>query len=137
MKLLFRFVIISGVGWALDMTTFAALSQYFKMTVVRANFISSMVGVTYVWIFAIGKIFNRGNYINSIYLPVYWGYQLLSIIFYSAFLSFVLSVVVQFAAGKGIGITSNLIAKIIITIPNLLTNFIFMSILTKFMKTTK
>jgi len=134
MKLFLGFVLISGIGWLLDMLTYAALSQLIGVEPAYANFLSSMVGVTYVWIIALNRLFKRREYSKSIYLPIYWGYQGISILAYSALISVVASSSINFRIGEMLGVHSGLIAKIIITGPNLLTNFIFMTILTRFMK---
>ena len=134
MNLFLSFVLISGVGWLFDIASYTVLSQLLKMTPSYANFISSMVGVTYVWIVSLNRIFDRPEYGTSIYLPIYWGYQVISIFAYSVLISFVMVSDFSFKIGGMIGMPLTLVAKIIITIPNLLTNFIFMSFLTKFMK---
>ena len=134
MKLFLGFVLISGVGWLLDMASYAGLSQVLSVAPSYANFISSMVGVTYVWIVALNRLFDRREYGRSIYLPVYWGYQGASILAYSGLISIISVSAFNSKIGEMLGIPHPLAAKIIITAPNLLTNFIFMSILTKFMK---
>ncbi|WP_139364720.1 GtrA family protein [Pantoea eucalypti] len=134
MKLFLGFILISGIGWLLDMTTFTLLSKFFGTAPAYANFISSMVGVTYVWIVALNRLFKRREYSKSIYLPVYWGYQGISILIYSTLISIVAVSSFNFKISELLGIHSALVAKIIITVPNLLTNFLFMTILTRFMK---
>ena len=134
MKLFLGFVLISGVGWLLDMASYAGLSQFFAVAPFYANFLSSMVGVTYVWIIALNRLFDRREYGRSIYLPVYWGYQGASILTYSGLISIVAASAFNSKIGMLFGMHHALAAKIVITAPNLLTNFIFMLILTKFMK---
>ncbi|GLC97809.1 hypothetical protein Tamer19_72180 [Cupriavidus sp. TA19] len=134
MKVFLGFVLISGVGWLLDMVSYAALSQLVGVAPAYANFISSMVGVTYVWIIALNRLFDRREYGKSIYLPIYWGYQGASILAYSALISIVAASTINSKIGEILGVPHHLVAKIIITGPNLLTNFIFMTILTRFMK---
>lgn len=136
MKLFLGFVLISGVGWLLDMASYAVLSQLFAVSPSYANFISSMVGVTYVWIVALNRLFDRREYGQSIYLPIYWGYQGISILTYSAIISIVAASAINSKIGQISDMPSALVAKIIITGPNLITNFIFMSFLTKFMKSS-
>lgn len=134
MKLFLGFVLISGVGWVLDIASYAGLSQFFAITPSYSNFISSMVGVTYVWIVALNRIFDRREYRQSIYLPIYWGYQALSILVYSALIAIVAASDFNLKIGLMFHIPSTLVAKVIVTCPNLITNFIFMSFLTKTMK---
>lgn len=134
MKLFLGFVLISGMGWLLDMISYAALSQLFGMAPAYANFISSFVGVTYIWIIALNRLFDRREYGKSIYLPVYWGYQGASILAYSSLISIVSVSTINLKLSELFGLSFSLIAKITITAPNLFTNFIFMTILTRFMK---
>ena len=134
MKLFLGFVLISGVGWLLDMASYAGLSQLFTVPPAYANFISSMVGVTYVWIVALNRLFDQREYRRSVYLPIYWGYQGISILAYSALISIVAASAFNSKIGQIFEMPSALVAKLIITGPNLITNFIFMSFLTKFMK---
>lgn len=136
MKLFLGFVLISGVGWLLDMASYAGLSQLFTVPPAYANFISSMVGVTYVWIVALNRLFDQREYRRSIYLPIYWGYQGVSILAYSALISIVAASAFNSKIGQIFEMPSALVAKLIITGPNLITNFIFMSFLTKFMKSS-
>lgn len=134
MEKFFGFIYISGVGWLLDIASFAGLSQFFDMAPRYANFISSLVGVTYVWIVALNRLFDRSEFRKSIYLPIYWGYQALSILAYSALISVLATSAANHNIEEMCNIPFPIVAKIVITGPNLLTNFIFMSILTKLMK---
>lgn len=134
MKLFLDFVLISGVGWLLDFLSYTVLTQTMYFVPAHANFISSMIGVTYVWMVALNRLFNRGNYGKSIYLPIYWGYQTASIFGYSVLLSIAASTEFNVWLGQLLSLPIAVVAKILITPPNLLTNFIFMSFLAKFMK---
>ncbi len=134
MKLFLGFVLISCVGWMLDIIAYTVLVQYFEITPLYANFISSILGVTYVWMVALNKLFERQGYGKSIYLPIYWLYQSASIFNYSVFISIVATSTTNAKISELLGLPIMLMAKILITGPNLFTNFIFMTILTKFMK---
>lgn len=134
MKLFLGFVFISGIGWLLDIVSYAGLTQFLEMAPSHANVVSSMIGVTYVWIVAINRLFDRREYGKSIYLPVYWCYQGMSILAYSTLISIFSASVFNPKLGYVLGIPFAVMAKIIITVPNLLTNFIFMNILARLMK---
>lgn len=134
MKLFLGFILISGVGWLLDMASYVGLSQLFAAPPSYANFISSMVGVTYVWIIALNRLFDRREYSRSIYLPIYWCYQAISILAYSLLITIVAASASNLKIDQIFDTPSSLVAKVIITGPNLITNFIFMSFLTKLMK---
>lgn len=133
MTLFMGFVFISGVGWILDVGSYAGLSQIFEMPPLFASFVSAMIGVTYVWIIALNRLFERGKYSWSMHLYIYWSYQVASIVAYAAFESIVATSQVNLEIGKILAVEPTLVAKLIITSPNLLTNFIFMSFLTKLM----
>ena len=134
MKLFLGFVLISGVGWLLDIASYTALAQLLDVAPAYANFASSMVGVTYVWLVSLNKLFDRREYGASIYLPIYWGYQALSILVYSALIALVAESAINVQLSELLGISYVILAKIIITFPNLLTNFVFMFALTKCMQ---
>lgn len=136
MKVFFGFVLISGVGWVLDFFSFSVLTQIFEVSSSKANFISSMVGVTYVWFVALKRIFDQRCYSGSIYLLIYWGYQFVSIFLYSLLISIFATSELNFSLVKWFSIPNELTAKIALTAPNLFTNFIFMKFLTRFMKSS-
>lgn len=134
MKIFLGFVLISGVGWFLDLASYITLSQLFAVRPSYANFMSSLVGVTYVWIAALNRIFDRSDYGGSVYLIIYWSYQEISIFAYSELISTVTTSIFNLKLGQIFNIPSAVMAKIIITPPNLVTNFFFMYFLSKFMK---
>jgi putative flippase GtrA len=135
MKLFLGFVLVSGVGWMLDLLSYTGLNQVAGLPAGYANFISSMVGVTYVWMVALNRLFGKGDYGKSIFLPIYWGYQAASILGYSILISLVVAAEFNIWLGQLSHLPPAVIAKILLTAPNLMTNFVFMSFLTKFMKT--
>lgn len=136
MKVFFGFVLISGVGWLLDFSSYTALTQLLGLASSKANFISSMVGVTYVWIVAVGRLFRRKNDGVPIYLMIYWAYQAVSISGYSLLIAAIAASAANLWMSSLLGAPAALVAKIILTPINLLTNFVFMSFLTRFMKTS-
>lgn len=136
MKVFIGFVLISGVGWLLDFSSFTAMTQLFGIAYSKANFVSSMIGVTYVWIVALGRLFRRKNEGFPLYLMIYWAYQAASISLYSLLISLIAKSSPNLQMSLLLGVPVALVAKIILTPVNLLTNFVFMSFLTKFMKTS-
>jgi putative flippase GtrA len=133
MKLFLGFVMVSGVGWLLDLLSYTGLTQIAGVPAGYANFISSMVGVTYVWIVALSRLFGKGNFGKSIFLPIYWAYQAVSILAYSILIAFAVTAELSAWLSQLSHLPPALIAKILLTAPNLITNFVFMSFLTKFM----
>ncbi|MCQ2031180.1 hypothetical protein [Stutzerimonas zhaodongensis] len=134
MKKFIGFLVISGVGWMLDFSSYVAMTQLAGFAPAKANFISSMFGVTYVWMVALNKLFDRGGYEKSIFLPVYWGYQVVSIFGYSILVSFIAVSIFNIWLSQVLGVPVEVVAKILLTPPNLITNFIFMNLLVKFMR---
>lgn len=135
MALFLAFVFVSGLGWVLDMVSYAGLTQAAGLPVGYANFISSMIGVTYVWVVALKRLFGKGAYGRSIFLPIYWSYQALSILGYSFLIPLVLAAEFNVWLSQLARVPPALAAKILLTAPNLVTNFLFMRFLTKFMQT--
>lgn len=134
MKIFLGFVLISGTGWILDFLSFSVLTQFFDVSPAKANSVSSMIGVTYVWFVALKRVFDRGKYGGSRYLLIYWGYQFISISLYSLLISIFATSELNYVLVDRFAIPSDLASKIVLTAPNLLTNFVFMKFLTRFMK---
>jgi len=134
MKVFLRFVLVSGTGWVLDFLSYTALTQLAGLAPAYTNVISSMVGVTYVWMVALNRVFDKGEFGKSLFLPVYWGYQFVSISCYSLLIAAAVALDLNAWIARLSGVPVAVVAKIVLTPPNLLTNFIFMSFLTKFMK---
>jgi putative flippase GtrA len=129
------FVLISGVGWLLDLITFSFTTQAFDIPTSLANFLSSLLGVTYVWMIALRRVFNKPNFGFSRYLFIYWTYQLFSIFIYSILISIAVDTELVHTSDIILHTPSEITAKLLLTAPNLLTNFIFMKFLTIFMNT--
>lgn len=130
------FVLLSGLGWLCDMLSFTALVRLAGMSPFGANVISSYVGVTFVWFTAVGTLFRHdgngsagGARHGGRYLLIYWCYQFLSIMAYSQLLHLAATTL---AAGAGsVAGHSAIIAKLLVTPVNLVTNFLFMKVLTR------
>ncbi|UVL98196.1 MULTISPECIES: GtrA family protein [Pseudomonas] len=137
MKLFLGFLLVSGVGWILDLLSYTTLTQAFDVSPAFANFASSMVGVTYVWLIALNRVFKRGGHGKYIFLPIYWTYQAVSILGYSMLISIVVVKLVDFGIDQvlPLPLPAAVLAKLMVTPVNLLTNFLFMTVLTKFMST--
>lgn len=132
---LLTFILISGLGWMLDLGVFISFVKLFNFSTFFSNFISSYIGVTFVWFISIRSIFHglRADKIN--FLTLYWVYQFVSIIAYSSILYKGLLIIKSFGF-----IDADIYIKILITPINLLTNYLFMLFLNKFIlkfKTSK
>lgn len=135
MALFLAFVLVSGLGWVLDMVSYTGLTQAAGLSVGYANFISSMVGVTYVWVVALKRLFGKGAYARTVFLPIYWSYQAVSILGYSLLIPLVFAAEFNVWLSQLSHVPPAVAAKVLLTAPNLITNFLFMSFLTKLMRT--
>jgi putative flippase GtrA len=134
MKLFIAFVVLSGVGWLCDFVTFTLLVKLFEVHSFEANFVSSYVGITFVWFVSLKMVFKRSGKGRSTFLVVYWGFQFVSILTYSQLLHMVADAIPSVIQLEQVSQNSGIAAKIVITPFNLVTNFIFMKFLTRFMR---
>lgn len=128
------FAFIAGMGWILDFACFTSLVKGSSLSPVLANIISSYVGVTFVWFMSLNAVFKASGSKNHYFLILYWAFQFLSISFYSA----IIHQLARLMSGIDLLALSTpdslVVAKIMATPFNLLTNFVFMKTLTRFMK---
>lgn len=127
------FAALSGVGWLLDVVSYAMLVEVLGGKPFVSNFISSYVGVTFVWFASLKRVFGR-NGAGGRLLVAYWGFQLLSILGYSHTLQLLVGAVVSLNLLTQFGGSGEMAAKLLITPFNLVTNFLFMKFLTRFMQ---
>lgn len=111
-----------------------AMVFLFNLNVGAANFISSFVAVTFVWFIALRVVFTNKYKGNSFFLVMYWGWQFVSILFYSYLISQFVNIAHFIELSKLLHIEWQALAKVIITPFNLITNFLFMFYLTRFME---
>lgn len=137
LKTFLRFAFLSGLGWICDFVTFTILVTAFATQPSIANFCSSYVGVTFVYLTSLRLIFNKRDSRRGVFLGIYWLYQFISILAYSIMLSILVSSLSNFGIYDLIKINSGITGKIIITPVNLFTNFLFMKLLTQYMDEAK
>jgi|GEM_PF-1895376 len=128
------FGIFSGIGWLLDFATFVILLRWLSFPEFAANFVSSYVGITFVWFATLGAIFKHRQGRSGGFLLVYWGFQFVSIVIYSQVLQMIANSASNFTQLTFVAGNSGVAAKLLVTPINLITNFIFMSFLTNYMK---
>lgn len=128
------FALLSGVGWLLDFMTFTALVKLGGVAPFAANVASSYVGVTFVWFASLRSVFGRTGGARGRFLAIYWGYQLASILLYSQLLYLLAQALPPTALWVALAGGAGVAAKIIVTPFNLMTNFVFMKFLTRFMR---
>ena len=134
MKLFITFVLLSGIGWLCDFVTFTLLVKLFDVHSFKANFVSSYVGVTFVWFTSLKRVFKFSGKGRNTFLLVYWSFQFVSILIYSQLLHIAVHVIPSVFQLADFSQNPEIVAKIVVTPFNLLTNFIFMKFLTHFMR---
>lgn len=134
MKLFLRFAGLSGLGWLCDFLAFVMLVKLVEAPNFIANFLSSYVGVTFVWVTSLKVVFKRSDNRGRTFLALYWSFQFVSIMAYSQLLHIVASAVPNIDQLELFNVSSGIAAKIIVTPFNLVTNFLFMKFLTRFMR---
>jgi putative flippase GtrA len=126
----FSFTAVSGIGWFFDLLIYYFLSIYFRLDASLSNFISSYIGITFVWFFSLKLIFKKEDSSQST-IWKYWIYQFFSIFLYSYLLRLVFIYLVSFDITY---FEKKLFAKLLVTPLNLATNFLFISFLVKSIK---
>ena len=126
------FAFFSGIGWLLDFFVFSLMEKVFEFSDFWSNFVSSYVGVSFVWFGSLKAVFNQESKGNFNFLIIYWVYQLISILFYSMILHTAAQSIEGMLTSTLLHANSGILAKIIITPFNLLTNFLFMKLLMYF-----
>lgn len=134
MKTFIHFAFLSGLGWMCDFCTYAVLVEYIGLSGPKSNFISSYVGLTFVWFTSLKAVFNRRHTGSSIFLTAYWVYQFFSILLYSSLLTALITMVNWSSFPSHVAEHPDLSGKFIITPFNLFTNYLFMAILTRYMQ---
>ena len=121
-----KFIGLSGIGWILDFMTFTVFG-FFSKNVTLNNFISSWVGVTFVFIFATRKVFQNNSKIplKMKYL-IYLAYQCLLIYLISKLLGYVNAWIVKSIAIEFVIKLAPTISEIFVTPITMILNFIVM-----------
>lgn len=79
LKQIVSFVLVSGIGWILDFSTYYVLTHFFNFSVMYANMISAIPALTYVFSMSSKKIFkNEQSKLNiKTKYFIYFVYQLI------------------------------------------------------------
>ena len=121
-----RLVGLSGIGWLLDFCVFAILGNV-SSNVIANNFLSSWMGVTFVFLFATRKVFRNNSRISLKWkYAIYLLYQLILIALVSQLLGFVNGLLLDYVHISLIEQFSGIAAKILVTPITMLLNFIVM-----------
>lgn len=123
-----RFLFTSGIGFILDFIAYTLLTQLLDFSVLKANFLSSLIGATFVFIVSTHKIFESSNSQVSIYLKyvAYILYQLLLIYLVSLLGEAINTFIIGHISFRLIVRFSKLICKVLITPITMTCNFFVM-----------
>lgn len=122
------FILVSGIGWIFDFTTYLILTNIFNMNVTISNMISAIPALTYVFAMSSKKIFKNDNSkltLRTKYI-IYFVYQIILVstvsfiagIMYDYFLkSITISLIIKYL---------KVFIKILITPVTMLLNFVIM-----------
>ena len=122
-----KFVGISGVGWVLDFCTYMALSKLLLCDLTTSNFISSWVGVTFVFFFATKKVFQQSGKVSiRIKYLIYLAYQCVLIFLISKLLAVINNAILIYCRVDLILHFSSVIAKIAVTPITMCLNYLVM-----------
>lgn len=126
----FKFLGISGIGWLMDFTAFNLLHLAIENVMV-CNMISSLLGVTFVFIASTRKTFiQKEDGIKLKYkFIIYVIYQILLILVMSKILSVINSLLLNFLAETSFEKFSAMASKILVTPITMTLNFIVMKLL--------
>ncbi len=126
LKQAIRFVGVSGIGWLLDFIVYTLLGIWFPHPEIN-NMISSMVGVTFVFIFSTKKIFHNDSKLSLKWkYVIYVVYQLILIFLISKLLGLVNGWILQYVTWGLILRFSTIVAKIVVTPITMVVNFFVM-----------
>ncbi len=121
-----KFVGISGIGWLMDFAIFNVLTLFYS-NVSLNNFISSTVGVTFVFLFATRKVFENNSKISLVWkYVIYIVYQFLLILLASKVLAIINTFIIANITVGTIVRFSAVLSKIIITPFTMVLNFFVM-----------
>ena len=121
-----KFFGVSVLGWIIDFSIYNLLIFLFDINIVLINIISSLIGVTFIFIFSTRKIFiNNGKIDIRFKYIIYIFYQVVLILFVSRLLPILKDFLLSFD-NSVITNYSNAIAKVMVTPITASVNFIVM-----------
>ncbi len=121
-----KFLGVSGIGWIFDFCIYNSLKN-FSDNIIINNIISSLIGMTFVFIFATKRIFKNDSKISLRYkYIIYFIYQIVLIFFISELLGKIDQFIVDNIAVVFIIKFSAALSKVIVTPITMLINFVVM-----------
>ena len=122
------FILVSGIGWIFDFTTYLILTNIFDLKVMISNMISAIPALTYVFAMSSKRIFKNENSKVSLKFKyiIYFVYQIILVTTVSFIAGFLYDYVIGIITINILIKYMKLIVKIIITPITMLLNFIIM-----------
>lgn len=121
-----EFVGLSGIGWLLDFGTYSFIGLFSKNLFIN-NIISSLVGVTFVFVFATRHVFqNDGGISLKWKYVIYILYQCILIFCISKLLDMINTAIVAYVAIAVLNKFSAILSKILVTPITMILNFFVM-----------
>ena len=127
MAVFLRFAVLSGCGWLLDFAVLMGLVGLAGAPPLAANLVSSALAASMVFLVSRSHIFKEVQGSLPVRWGLYLGYTAGAILVWSAALQGLSPIVAHGAAGLGLRLDPSLpvaAAKVIITPPQLLLNFV-------------
>lgn len=133
LKQLLSFVIISGIGFVLDFTTYFILINFINLQISYANMISAIPAITYVFFMSTKKVFNekKSNIDISIKYVVYFIYQIILVSLVSLLAQLIYDNLIEILPKSIIINNLKIIIKLLITPITMTCNFFVMKILSE------
>lgn len=123
------FVVVSGIGWLIDLSVFFLLTNQFALNVFYSNILSSIPGFTFVFVVSTNKIFKKDTSNLSLkqrYL-IYFIYQIILVLTVSLIGQLLFQVSCSFFESFNITVSNTkFIVKILITPITIVCNFFVM-----------
>lgn len=117
---------LSGIGWLLDFGSFTLLGMVSNNLVLN-NFLSSWVGVTFVFLTATRKVFRNNSRISlKIKYLIYLIYQVILILLMSKLLNEINILIVTNINVEVVKTYSGILSKILVTPISMILNFFVM-----------
>ena len=122
------FILVSGIGWIFDFTTYLILTNIFNLNVMISNMISAIPALTYVFAMSSKRIFKNDNSKISVKFKyiMYFAYQIILVTTVSFVAGLLYDYLIDIVTIDMLIKHMKLVIKIIITPITMLLNFIIM-----------
>ena len=126
-KALARFAAVAGAGWMLDASVLLAAVAFAQLPAMLANIFSSLVAASFVYLVSHHHVHHGRSGMPAVQLALYILYTLLLILAASAALGLLVPLLARILPGA----SGVLAAKVIVTPPQFLCNFLVSRLLAR------